>query len=198
MIMSQKRVRDPSDKQIGSPPHKKSRCSVSSDIDDHKEFIKYVDSIENSSINRTLQIPSTIKKEISEYCIGQLTYGPLSHPVLFSSTNDANNQNNNTNTNGNRHNEHGVYNFQNVDFQQIKANGAPYNCPFCHGLSFQVWADWKQHWYQLHNTKYFDDAKKNMKLNMNNHNNATYKPNNSTKKRNHTTMTNGLQNDKLA
>eukprot|EP01084_Bolivina_argentea_P050081 92078_1 len=76
----------------------------------------------------------------------------------------------NNNTNDDRHN------FQNVDFQQIKANGAPYNCPFCDKLSFHVWTDWKQHWYQLHNTKYFDDAKKNMKLNMNNHNNATYKP----------------------
>eukprot|EP01084_Bolivina_argentea_P150494 262822_1 len=150
------------------------------------------------------------------------------HNVYFHD--NHNNHNTNPNGNGNGHpSVNNNYNFQNVDFQQIKANGAPYNCPFCHGLSFQVWADWKQHWYQLHNTKYFDDAKKkimNNQINDNNqinNNNTTYKPTfppnptniptniayqpnnsihfnviNSTKKRNHTTMTNGPQNDELA
>eukprot|EP01083_Nonionella_stella_P176975 620711_1 len=51
-------------------------------------------------------------------------------------------------------------NFQNVDFQQIKANGAPFDCPFCDTVSFGQWADWKQHWYEFHNSKYFDDAQK--------------------------------------
>ena len=71
-IMSRKRARDPSDEDIGSPPMKRARCSVSSDCEDYKKFIKYVNCIENSSINQALPIPASINQEIGEYCIGEL------------------------------------------------------------------------------------------------------------------------------
>ena len=43
-----------------------------------------------------------------------------------------------------------------VDFQEIKRKGYPYYCPFCEGLTFRVWAQWKQHWYNKHTNQYFD------------------------------------------
>ena len=48
------------------------KCSVSSDKDDNKEFMKYVDCIRHSFLNQLLNVPSAINHEIGEYCIGQL------------------------------------------------------------------------------------------------------------------------------
>ena len=45
---------------------------IYADKDDHAQFLKYFKAIRDSPIAQTLDIPTMINKEISEYCVGEL------------------------------------------------------------------------------------------------------------------------------